>query len=93
LLIMRSGFLAMQLAMASHYGDQEIHPLVRQLWSAARGASHIPEEIEREIDGCAQDLLTLVRGAVPDREELVRAAQARVEDVFVALALVASTAT
>jgi hypothetical protein len=84
---MSTGFLAMQLAMASHYGDEQILPLVRRLWSAARGASHIPAEIEREIEACVQDLLTIVREPGPDSDERMRAAQDRVEDVFVALAL------
>ena len=86
---MGTGFLAMQLAVASHYGDEQIHPLVRRLWSAARGAAHIPVEIELEIEACVQDLLTIVREPGPASDERMRAAQARVEDVFVALALLA----
>jgi hypothetical protein len=86
---MSRGFLAMQLAVASHYGDEHIHPLVRRLWSAARGAAHIPAEIELEIEACVQDLLTIVREPGLGSDERVRAAQDRVEDVFVALALVA----
>jgi hypothetical protein len=82
-------FLAMQLAVASHYGDEQIHPLVRRLWSAARGTAQIPEEIELEIEACVQDLLTIVREPVPGSDHRVRAAQDRVEDVFVALALLA----
>jgi hypothetical protein len=86
---MSTGFLAMQLAVASHYGDEQIHPLVRRLWSAARGAAYIPAEIEAEIEACVQDLLTIVREPTPDGEARMRAAEARVEDVFVALALLA----
>ncbi len=86
---MGTRFLAMQLAVASHYGDEQIHPLVRRLWSAARGAAQIPDEIEREIDACVQDLLTIVREPVPGSDHRLRAAQDRVEDVFVALALLA----
>ena len=77
----------MQLAVASHYGDEQIHPLVRRLWSAARGAAHIPDDIAVEIDACAYELLAIVRESPVDRDERMRAAQARVEDVFVALAL------
>jgi len=82
-------FLAMQLAVASHDGDEEIHLLVRRLWSAARAARSVPAEIVVEIEACALDLLAIVREPTPDRDERLRAAGARVEDVFVALALLA----
>jgi hypothetical protein len=85
--VMSRNFLAMQLAVASHYGDEQIHPLVRRLWSAARGAGQVPAEIELEIEACAQDLLTIARESEPDLDERLRDVQARVEDVFVALAL------
>jgi hypothetical protein len=89
LLAMTTRFLAMQLAVASHYGDERVHALVRRLWSATRGAAYIPTEIRLEIEACAQDLLSIVREPEPGRDEPFRAAQARVEDVFVALALLA----
>jgi hypothetical protein len=87
LFVMSRGFLAMQLAVASRYGDEQIHPLVRRLWSAARGATHVPAEIEVEIEACAHDLLTIARDSEADRDERLRHVQARVEDIFVALAL------
>jgi hypothetical protein len=77
----------MQLAVASHDGDDELRPLVRRLWSAERGASLIPADMQPEIEGCVQDLLSLLREPPPDRSEQLRAVAARVEDVFVTLAL------
>lgn len=79
----------MQLAVASRDGDDRMHSLVRRLWSAARGAKHIPLEIELQIEACVQDLLTIVREPSVGSDERMRAAQDRVEDVFVALALLA----
>jgi hypothetical protein len=84
---MGAGFLAMQLAVASHEGDEQLHPLVRRLWSATRGAREIPVEVLREIEGCAHDLLTMVREPADDPAEQLRAATERVEEVFVTLAL------
>jgi len=85
--VQTSRFLAMQLAVASHYGDADIYPLVRRLWSAARGAPEVPADLLPEIEGCAQDLLAISREPSTDRDGQLRAAAARVEDVFVTLAL------
>jgi hypothetical protein len=82
-----SHFLAMQLAVASHDGDDELRPLVRRLWSAERGASLIPPDVQPEIEACVQGLLALLREPAPDRSEQLRALSERVEDVFVTLAL------
>jgi hypothetical protein len=80
-------FLAMQLAVASHYGDPQVHSLVRRLWSAARGARRIPSEVENEIQGCIQELWSVAYAPVADRDAQLRAVTMRVEDVFVTLAL------
>jgi hypothetical protein len=86
---MRGNFLAMQLAVASHDGGEQIHPLVRRLWSASRTARHVPDAIALELEACAHELIALAHEPPPEREERLRAAEARVEDVFVALALLA----
>ncbi len=83
---MPAGFLAMQLAVASHNGDKQLHPLVRRLWSVTRGARQVPAELRAEIEDCAQELLALSLDP-SNREERLRATAARVEDVFVAVAL------
>jgi hypothetical protein len=75
--------------VASHDGGEQIHPLVRRLWSAARTATHVPEAIALEIEACAQELVALAHEPESGRDERLRLAEARVEDVFVALALLA----
>jgi hypothetical protein len=80
------GFLAMQLAVASHYGDKRLLPLVRRLWSATR-ASDVPDDVRDEIEGCTQDLLNILREPGEDFDERLRTTAERVEDVYVAVAL------
>jgi hypothetical protein len=83
---MASGFLAMQLAVARGCGDKQLHPLVRRLWSATRSVRHVPPDVREEIEDCVQELLALAQDP-SDREERLRAASARIEDVFIAVAL------